>query len=152
MGRPDFHGISDQRRAAFKRLRDAEALYAVKLTRQSERLRGFHARGAMYLAGYAVECKLKAIAMEVYRCRTLAQLAEKLKIDEQEVYTHGLEGLAKRLPMWPNLRRGKIWEDFSKVVLWRPSWRYDPEDWMNLKAATFLRAVRNVYDWLERQY
>lgn len=60
--------------------------------------KGPHARGAMYLAGYAVECKIKAIAMEVHSCRTLAQLVTALGVDEQNVFDHGLEAQLGHLP------------------------------------------------------
>src|SRR5690349_24208834 len=93
MSRSDFHGITEQGKAAFKRLRDAEALLSEIDSDRWRRQKGRHARGAMYLAGYAIECKLKAIAMEIHRCRTLAQLASKLGADERDIYTHGLESL-----------------------------------------------------------
>ena len=105
----------------------------------------------MYLAGYAIECKLKSIAMEVHKRHSLAQLARKWGVDDHDVYTHGLEALGKRLPCWSNLLRSAFRDDFrGQVNLWRPSWRYDPEDSVNGKALSFIRAVRNVYYWLEK--
>ena len=68
MVRRDFQGRTDLHKAGLKRLGDAKALL------RKGRARG---RGAMYLAGYAVECKLKAIAMEIYDCWTLEQLARR---------------------------------------------------------------------------
>jgi len=56
-----YQGITQQRKAALKRLRDAEFLLAVEETVTWRRSKGPHARGAMYLAGYAVECKLKLV-------------------------------------------------------------------------------------------
>jgi hypothetical protein len=50
------------RKAALKRRSDAWALLDAE---------GRHARGAGYLGGYAIEWKLKAIAMEVFGCWTL---------------------------------------------------------------------------------
>lgn len=63
-----------------------------------------HARGAAYLGGYAVECKLKAIAMELFDCWTLAELARRWRVDDRAVYQHGLEALASRLPLWTRLK------------------------------------------------
>ncbi|MDB5173648.1 MAG: hypothetical protein JWN51_2421 [Phycisphaerales bacterium] len=104
----------------------------------------------MYLAGYAIECKLKAVAMEIHRCRTLAELAKKWDVDERNVYTHGLVALAMRLPLWANFQKSPVWLDFvGQVSLWRPSWRYDPQDWANARGLAFLRAVRRIYSWLE---
>ena len=152
MARSEFHGVSDQRKAAFKRLRDAKALLAEENSLDWLRSDGAHARGAMYLAGYAIECRLKSIAMETYGCQTLAQLAVRWQVDEGFIYTHGLEGLAKRLPLWIRLRRSEVWADFSKVIQWRPAWRYDPLDWPNREASRFLLAVTRVYDWLGRNH
>jgi hypothetical protein len=150
MSRQEYSGITSQNTAAYKRLRDARALLGEQSTSRWLRAKGHHARGAMYLAGYAIECKLKAVAMEIYRCHTLSQLAVKLKVAESDVYTHGLEAIAKRLPFWINFRRSPVYQDFSLVNTWRPSWRYDPLDWPNIRAAAFISAVGRVYDWLER--
>ena len=145
-----FDGVTEQRRAAFKRLADAEALLAEEKSERWRCEKGLHARGAMYLAGYAIECKLKAIAMELHRCRTLAMLAKKWGVDDRDVYTHGLEALGQRLPFWTNLLRSSVRDDFlGQVRLWRPSWRYDPQDWLNSKALAFTRSVRRVYHWLD---
>jgi len=149
MSKYEFGKIADQRKAAFKRLRDAKAL----LGRQEGdwyQQKGRHARGAMYLAGYAVECKLKAIAMEVNRCRSLGELQARWGVTEQDVYTHGLEALARRLPLYNRLRKSSVWRDFaSQVNRWRPAWRYDPQDHRNETAAAFVAAVETVYNWLE---
>jgi hypothetical protein len=150
MSRRTYDGVTEQRKAAFKRLLDAEALLSEKASDDWRRRKGAHARGAMYLAGYAIECKLKSEAMEIYHCRTLAQLARKWDVDDRDVYTHGLETMGRRLPFWSNLLRSPVRDDFrGQVNLWRPSWRYDPEDSVNGRALSFIQAVRNVYHWLE---
>lgn len=149
-----FNGITDQQKAAFKRLRDAWKLLSPELSRGQALVRwkeenGRHSRGAMYLAGYAIECKLKAIAMEIYRCPTLAELAIKWDVNDREVYTHGVEALARRLPLWKTFQRSVVWLDFAgQVNRWQPSWRYDPTDWNNNKALVFIEAVDRVYKWL----
>jgi hypothetical protein len=142
MGRREHSGLTDQRKAALKRKRDARALL--------ERENGRHARGAGYLGGYAVECKLKAIAMEIFHCWTLDELAQRLKVSEDLVYQHGLEAIAKHLPLYNRMQRSEIWRDFAGLVnQWRPSWRYNPRDWSPQAARTFLIAVDRVYAWLE---
>jgi hypothetical protein len=140
MTRSEHHGRTDLRKAAMKRLRDAKAL---------AQCNNSHGRGAMYLAGYAIECKLKAIAMEVFGCWTLADLAQKWSVDEHEVYTHGLERLVRRLPLWNNLRRSAVWRPFARVNQWRPSWRYNPHDVRSAEAKAFVQDVEAVYKWLE---
>ncbi|HEY8751323.1 MAG TPA: hypothetical protein VIM11_25290 [Tepidisphaeraceae bacterium] len=141
MARDDFQGVSEQRKAALKRKRDAWALLEKGPS---------HARGAMYLGGYAIECKLKSIAMEIYRCRTLAQLAIRLRLKDSEVYSHGLEASAKNLPLYGRLQKSPVWRDFSSYVnRWRPSWRYDPNDFTSAHAEAFLQALDRVYHWLD---
>ena len=58
MTRRKHSGRTDLRKAALKRKADAWALLTAKGPAN-----GRHARGAGYLGGYAIECKLKAIAM-----------------------------------------------------------------------------------------
>jgi hypothetical protein len=152
MGREEYNGITSQSLAALKRLRDARKLLSAEPSSRWLKAKGLHARGAMYLAGYAIERKLKAAGMEIFGCHTLSELAVKLRVDEREVYTHGLEAIARRLPFWNRLRHGRVYADFSLVNTWRPSWRYDPHDWPNSRASVFLSAVTRVYDWLDQNH
>lgn len=135
-------GRTDLRRAGRKRLQDASALLGSGRS---------HARGAAYLGGYAVECQLKAIAMEVFDCWTLEELAQEWEVDDRAVYTHGLEALVRRLSVYDRFRRSQAWLDFARHVnRWRMHWRYDPHDWDVDAARTFLQAVERVYHWLDR--
>jgi hypothetical protein len=112
-----------------------------------------HARGATYLGGYAIECRLKAVAMEIYGSRTLRGLAERLKVGEDEVYTHGLEALLNHMPqtLRENLRStDEVWRAFTAVNRWRPSWRYEPHPFDARDAKDFLKAVDAVFHWLDR--
>ena len=150
MSQREFSKVTDQRKAAFKRLRDAKKLLDYQEAVDWRQTKGKHARGAMYLAGYAIECKLKAIAMEVNRCRTLQELQAKWAVDERDVFAHGLESLIKRLPVYERFTNSSVWKPFTaQVNRWRPSWRYDPDDYPNGNAAEFVQAVQMVYDWLE---
>jgi hypothetical protein len=109
-----------------------------------------HARGAGYLGGCAIECRLKAIAMEVFDCWTLDRLAGKWHVDDQALYTHGLESLVRRLPLYHRFRASDVWRDFaSHVNRRRVYWRYDPLDWSCAAATEFLTAVDRVYQWLD---
>ncbi len=137
-----YDGITGLRIAALKRRGDARCLLN---TGNDE-----HARGAAYLAGYVIECKLKAIALEINSCTTLQQLVSKWGVDDRDVYTHGLEVFAKRLPFWNRLKDSTIQKDFFNVVnAWRPSWRYDHHKWTIGEASKFLAAVDRVYRWLD---
>src|SRR4051794_24734799 len=66
--RYQHQGRTEQFKASVARLEDAEAL------RDAKRW-----RGAMYLAGYGLECRLKAILMENYHVETLEELNKALK-------------------------------------------------------------------------
>lgn len=144
MGRSEHSGRTDQRRAARKRLADGKALLACGRS---------HGRGAVYLAGYAIECELKAIAMNVFGCRTLEQLALKWRVDEREVFQHGLESLAKRLPLYDALRRSPVWRDFANYAnQWRPAWRYNPHEPAPQYAEAFVVAVGRILRWLDAHH
>jgi hypothetical protein len=142
MGRHDFDGRTDLRKAALKRRSDAWVLL---------RAGRDHARAAMYLGGCAIECKLKAIAMEVHDVWTLRDLARVWRVSEDEVYSHGLEALLEHLPaLRDRLREGPVWRRFAGFVnKWRASWRYNPWNAKEAEAKTFLEAVDSVYKWLE---
>jgi hypothetical protein len=140
MTRKDFQGRTEMLKAAMKRLADAQVLL------QNEKP---HGQGAKYLGGYAVECKLKVIAMEIYDCWKLDELASKMKVTEQDIYTHGLKALARLLPLYQRLQQSDVWEDFNLVNQWRPSWRYNPEDVSPGEAQSFIESVKRVKNWLK---
>jgi hypothetical protein len=140
MAHREHDGWTDLRIAGIRRLDDAEALLDSGQA---------HGQGAAYLAGYAVECKLKCIAMEGLSCWTLTQLARKWKVDERDVYTHGLEYLVKRLPSYQRFRQSSVWPVFvTRVSKWRPSWRYSPY-MIAADVRAFVQAVRRVIQWLD---
>ena len=136
-----FHGRTEQTKAAIKRKADGKALFAMGKQ---------HYLGAMYLAGYAIECKLKAAAMLYYNVDTLKDLSEKMKIDEARLYSHNLEALMGLTPLDKSIRTGEVWKDFvTQVSRWSPSWRYDSKNPPEEIAAAFLAAVNNVYNWID---
>ncbi|MEW6367102.1 MAG: hypothetical protein AB1714_20930 [Acidobacteriota bacterium] len=141
MSRREHHGLTDIRKAALKRLMDARAVLRAGRN---------HTRAACYLGGYAIECRLKAIAMEVFGCQTLEQLIEKRKFTDQDIYHHGLDALARELPLYSSLQRSDVWRDFAGPVnSWRVSWRYDPWNLPPEAAQTFLEAVGRVCAWID---
>lgn len=109
----------------------------------------------MYLAGYAIECMIKSIAMEAYGCSTLEALKDQLGLTDHDIYIHRLEGLILRIMpqgSLDRLRQGPAGRAFiTQVNTWQPSWRYDPADVSPAKAEVFLDAVDAVYvySWLE---
>lgn len=138
-------GITELTKAAWNRKRDAKSL----LDRGKH-----HTRGAMYLAGYAIECKIKAKAMERHRCRTLKDLCHKLLLTEDRVFSHGIESLLKDLlpgGIFARLLGGEAAPAFrAQVNRWTPQWRYDPRNPGEEEANRFMEAVDDVWLWLER--
>lgn len=141
MARKQYAGITEQRKASLHRLADAEALF------QKERW-----RGAMYLAGYAVECRLKYQLMRKWKCFTLEELEATLarKGVGLNPFTHNLDSLLKSLGCRERLRLDQPkWTAFTKVNRWRPAWRYSAHLASRDAASIFLSAVRDVIRWVE---
>lgn len=142
MGRRDFQGRATLWKAGIRRMEDAKELVS----------RGeAHTMGAMYLAGYAIECRLKAIAMEVSNVYSLEQLGREWGVEnEREVYHHGLEVWIERLPLAQNFKKSGLYREYATHVnQWKPSWRYSPEFVDEKKAKLFVGAVERVFNWLD---
>jgi HEPN domain-containing protein len=142
--RQSYGGISEIGKAAGHRLEDAEALL--------EKRRW---RAAMYLAGYAIECKLKAKLMKKYECDNLKELGkllrEKAKIQEpDDIYTHSLHMLLRITDRLDALRSdAKMWKQFAAVNAWLPAWRYTASQSDQDEATDFVEAARDVTRWIE---
>jgi HEPN domain-containing protein len=137
-------GVSDQEKAAKHRMADADALFI------QERW-----RGSMYLAGYAVECLLKAKLMRKFRCYHLEDLEGQLRrrrllTESQTVFTHQLEFLLRWTGALDRLRRdGANRRTFNIVNEWVPAWRYNPDLSNRDTADDFNSAVRRILTWIE---
>lgn len=140
----DLHsGVSEQRKASAHRMQDARALYNAGRW-----------RGAMYIAGYAIECLLKAKLMEQYGGLHLAGLQEKLverrQIGEsQTLFSHELTfllGLTGALPRLLMDRDGQ--KSFRLVNQWVPAWRYNVRCTGREDADDFLKAVESIQQWI----
>jgi len=124
MSKYQHTGRTDQTKAALKRQIDAQRLQAQRRW-----------RGAMYLAGYSVECKLKARLMEMYDLNTLEQLEKEIECRlgyPVNVFTHsievlfGLTGARDRLLRNPNELTAL--RAYQRCNRWKPAWRYNPDD------------------------
>ena len=113
-----YFGISEQSKASKHRLDDARAL-----------LNAVRWRGAMYMAGYALECLLKTKLMQMYSCRNLRELEDELQqrgvLEMQAtVFTHQLELLLRLTQSMDRLRQNRLlWPQFNLVNRWLPAWR-----------------------------
>lgn len=139
-----FYGVTEQGKAGKHRMDDARALFnAVRW------------RGAMYMAGYSVECLLKTKLMRMFNCRHLRELEDELQGKgilgaQGTVFTHQLELLLRLANAIDRLRQSEEhWRSFNMVNRWIPAWRYtadlsNPED-----AKDFLDAVEKVAHWID---
>lgn len=141
MSKRDFSGRASQAKAGIKRLSDAKKL------RDRE---GW--RGAMYLAGYYIECKLKASLMEMHGIWTLEELESKLSQrtgKSIQAFTHNIEvlmihtGALKRMDSIA--RRA-----FAKCNQWKTNWRYDPGNSSKDECEAFINAVETLGHFIDR--
>ena len=144
MSRNSHFGITEQARASQHRLDDAQTL-----------LDGGRWRGSMYMAGYALECLLKAKLMNQYDCHHLQDLEEELRrrglmAEQATVFTHHLERLMTWTQAIHRLRRNPVhWRTFNLVNRWLPAWRYDTNRVSGEDAKTFLDAVDTILHWVK---
>lgn len=144
MARESHQGISEQAKAAKHRRDDAQALFDAGRW-----------RGAMYLAGYSVECLLKVKLMQRFGTRTLRELEDELQrrgvtAAGRSVFTHGLEHLLRMAGGWERMRQSReTWAAFAVVNSWLPAWRYTADLSNSDVATAFLAAVDRVVQWVE---
>jgi HEPN domain-containing protein len=144
MTRDLFYGVSEQGRAGKHRLDHARAL-----------LNAVRWRGAMYLAGYAVECLLKTKLMRKFDCRHLRELEEELQrrgviSTHATIFTHQLEVLLRLTDGLDRLRQNEpLWRLFNIVNRWVPAWRYAADLSRREDAEDFLEAVEKITHWIE---
>jgi hypothetical protein len=125
----------DFRRVAFHRLDDAQILLQFERT-----------TGALYLAGYAVECMLKAMVLS----RSPASRRSDFAADFRGSAGHSLENL-KRLwaaaggePFSRELTRA-----FATVAAWSTDYRYVPGIIEYETADEFLQASKKLIRWAD---
>ncbi|NSW57462.1 MAG: hypothetical protein HPY44_15750 [Armatimonadetes bacterium] len=162
----EYDGISELIKAAPRRLSDARELLeqpAWEPNRSDANYR--HLVAAVYLAGYAVECLLKAYiidrtdAVRKTKTQTWSQVLEYRKKsgkgpDLSGARSHDLELLLRAcdLPhrMQNDLDLRAAWG--KCVKRWRPSLRYRPDPITDHGYATdTVDAIETVYEWLKTQ-
>ena len=110
---------------------------------------GKRMRGAQYMAGYAIECRLKAKLMEERNVQTLEDLEG---IFSKKMRIHNLDELGVELSGWRRISRNKEFlTSWSVVRSWSVTWRYQSEfaqsDWSETEH--FLDCVGKALIWLE---
>lgn len=144
MARDSYQGVTEQAKASKHRREDAQTLHD-----------GGRWRGAMYVAGYAVECLLKAKLMKQYGCHHLNDLEDELRrrglmSEQATVYTHQLEHLLEWTQTIDRLRlSARLWRTFNLVNRWLPAWRYDTDPSNGDDCTAFLESVDTILHWIQ---
>jgi len=144
MARDLFIGVTEQSKSSVHRWNDAQAL-----------LNARRWRGAMYLAGYSIECVLKAKLMQMFSCSNLLDLEDELQrrnllADRATIFTHQLEVLLRLANGLDRLRQNAaLWPLFNIVNRWIPAWRYNPDLSNREDAEDYLDAVDKIRHWID---
>lgn len=144
MNRNLHDGVSELAGASRQRLADAKVL-----------LNASRWRGAMYMAGYAVECLLKTRLMHIYDCKNLRELEDLLRErsilpGNRTVFTHQLEDLLRLTPGYNRLMRNhEMLPLFNKVNQWTPNWRYTSKSTNRREATEFMTSIESFMQWID---
>jgi hypothetical protein len=110
----------------------------------------------MYIAGYAMECLLKALLMKRFDVDNLDDLERVLKKRgklraDATIYDHRIELYVQAADQMDRLRNDRgAHREFVKANTWLPSWRYNPNQSNPDDARDFLDAVKSMLDWFEK--
>ena len=122
-------------RAAFGRLEEAGVLSDAG-----------YPTGAVYLAGYGVECALKALILAAVPRRRRAETGATFKGNR----AHDFEWLVGqyRVAGGPPLPNAVV-RDLRAVSTWSTAIRYSPAWLPDAQATAFLRAAENLLQWAD---
>ncbi len=151
----------EYRKTALHRLADALELFEppTRDAKNSDALRR-HLRGSVYLAGYSVECLLKAYMIKQNNVQTLNKATEVINQRRAHQGEEPIENIARSaaghklyyLLQLTNLAGynaydAKLWGRLSK---WQSSWRYetDTKIFSRQEAMEFLIDVNSAVKWL----
>ena len=157
-----FHDtIRDYRRAAEQRLADARELMEMP-TRDAERsdAERRHLRGAMYLAGYAVECLLKAYLIQHNNAPTLSAATVRLNRRRKNQGLQPVRNIARtaaghqiaylvELTDLPTTHTGYDRGLWGRVAAWQSAWRYESGQVPPEEAREFLEDVEAAVHWIQ---
>ena len=154
----EYDGISQYRKSAVRRLRDAEELLQPPtLASEEQGAQTRHLRAAVYLAGYAVERILKVyIIAQTASATSLAEAVEvRRNAGEQIPNLLGAEGhrltvLLSLTDLEERIEGEERKKDWSLCVKWKSTWRYDPVPPEATFALEFVAATKRIYCWIER--
>jgi HEPN domain-containing protein len=126
----------DFQKAALQRLTTAEFLFK----------NGYNL-DAKYLAGYAIECALKALLLEVTpqadRARTLELISSGAKMHKPEILGDKLKDLKRPIPL------GLV-QKFRRFA-WSTDLRYQTGRTKSAETGGFLKAAKETCEWVKGQ-
>jgi hypothetical protein len=157
---PRFDGGSEFRKVASHRLRDAqELLQPPTLDPNGGNRSTRHLRGAMYLAGYAVECILKAYLIDMYRpLSTLAQVDAKLRRLDAALPNllsaegHRIAVILRHTDL--EVYQGDLQRlQFGQIAsVWNVEMRYDPSSPARPRAVQHVSVAEDLYNWVNSRF
>jgi len=135
MAMPKSQAAKKFYRAAFQRWDEATVLMNAKRT-----------TGAVYLAGYTVECMLKALILAATPEKDHAAVV----LSFRGVWAHSFDELRYRYrkadgPRFP----ANIHKSFVRVSTWSPHRRYATDQVRLPDAAEFLASVKRILEWAD---
>lgn len=138
MGRPQSYPALRFYCTALQRFEDAEVLFGAKPSRTT---------GAVYLAGYSVECILKALVLSVTPLKLLKEM--ELEITRGAV-GHDLDGLRQRYLDRAKVRMpADLARHFARCNTWGPKIRYQSGIMKQVEAAGFLESANRILRWAD---
>lgn len=160
-----YDGISELVKAAPKRLADARELLEQPTWEPNRSDAGYrHLCAARYLAGYAVECALKAVIIERTEWRRKqwtktwtevldSRQTQGLEPDLSGSRSHSLQLLLNVSGLSEDLDRNEeMKRSWGTCCKWSPALRYQPDHVTDRGSATeMVEACERVYQWLKSQ-
>jgi HEPN domain-containing protein len=104
---------------------------------------------AVYLAGYTVECALKALILA--KCPATERSSTYKKISSGPV-GHNLEILKLLLKEQGSIMPLETAVALRIVATWSPRYRYEVGDVSHEEAELFLAAAKEIRDWVEENF
>ena len=121
-------------RAAEERLAEAGVLLAAG-----------HPTGAVYLAGYAVECGWKALLLASVPAGKRAAVRATFRGNAG----HDLRGLRRRYAAGNPPPPGEVQAALDITQDWETPLSYEPARYDRRDAAAFVAAARQIFDWID---
>jgi hypothetical protein len=155
--------IRDYRRSAQRRLEDAQELLEPRTWEpQRSDADQRHLRTAMYLAGYAVECLLKAYLIQQIGAQTLREAVALLNVRLQARGREPVADISRSaaghrliyilrytdLTGYPGYSEA-LW---GRLAQWNSAWRYETDPVARSAAEAFIGDVQTAVNWLSARF